>query len=413
METIERWSAFHYRDFLLACFARFSFGLATQMQTVAIAWLVYDRTGDPFALGFLGLAGFLPAISLVLFTGYVADTVERSRVLTVATAAMAVSSLLLLIFVWSGMQSIWPVYIMVFAYASARAFYSPASQAIIPNLVPRHHFANAVAFGSSVQQVATISGPAIGGFLFYLHPTAPFVAAGLCFGAAALAMAMIKHRTRPQSTGAANWSSLLAGLKFTWKQPIVLGAISLDMFAVVLGGAVALLPIFAKDILEVGAWGLGLLRSAPAIGALITATYISSRPPVSRGAGKLLLWAVAAYGAATVGFGLSESFLLSLLFLAGVGAADCVSVCLRMTMVQAETPDELRGRVASVNSLFITTSNEVGQLEAGVLAGFFGPVPAAVIGGVGAMLVAATWGVLFPQLRNREALVQDDKDEKS
>ncbi|MFM1815203.1 MAG: hypothetical protein RLZ98_1898 [Pseudomonadota bacterium] len=413
METVERWSPLLYRDFLLACISRFGFGLGTQMQTVAIAWHVYDRTGDPFALGFLGLAGFLPAVSLVLFTGYVADTVERRLVLSVSIGAMAVSSFMLLLFIWSGSSAIWPIYIFVLIYASARAFYSPASQAIVPNLVPRHHFGNAIAFGSSVQQVATISGPAIGGLLYAVHPTAPFIACAACFTAASVAMALIRFRSKPNPTGAADWSNMLAGLRYTWKQRVVLGAISLDMFAVVLGGAVALMPIFAKDILQVGPWGLGFLRSAPAVGALITATYISSRPPISRNAGKILLLAVAAYGAATIGFGLSESFVLSLLFLAAVGAADCVSVCIRMTMVQAETPDELRGRVASVNSLFITTSNEIGQFEAGVLAGFFGAVTAAVIGGVGAIMVAAIWAHIFPELRDRQAVVPELSEKKT
>lgn len=412
MDTVDRWSPFHYRDYMLACLSRFGFSLGSQMQTVAIGWMVYDRTGDPFALGLLGLAGFLPAVSLMLFTGYVADAFERHLVLSTSIGMMGVSALLLLLYMLSGMQEIWPVYILVFIYGAARSFYSPASQAIIPNLVPRHHFANAIAFGSSVQQVATISGPAIGGLLYALHPTAPFLAAAISFGASALGMAFIRFRSQP-SGGGADWSSMMAGLRFTWRQPVVLGAISLDMFAVMLGGAVALLPIFAKDILEVGPWGLGFLRSSPAVGALIMATYMSSRPPVSRGAGRALLWAVAAYGAATIGFGLSETFLLSMLFLAGVGAADCLSVCLRMTMVQAETPDELRGRVASVNSLFITTSNEIGQLEAGVLAGFVGAVPAAVIGGVGAIIIAGLWSRLFPELRDREALVPDAKDKRS
>ncbi len=413
MEHIERWSPFLYRDFTLACIARFGFGFGTQMQAIAIAWHVYDTTGDALALGFIGLAGFIPAVALVLVGGIVVDTVERRLVLAASIAMMAATAVGLVAYVYSGITAIWPVYLLVVCYASARAFYNPASQAIIPNLVPKHHFANAVAFGSSVMQIAMISGPAVGGLLYAVHPTAPFLVSALSFAIGAASMAFVRPRPTPPAPGARDWKSLLAGLKFTRDQPVVLGAISLDMFAVILGGAIVLLPIFAKDILGVGSWGVGLLRSAPAIGALIAAAIISSRPPISRGAGRLLLTAVACYGLMTIGFGLSQSFLLSMLLLVAIGAADMVSVCLRMTMVQAETPDDLRGRVASVNSVFIATSNEIGLVGGGVMAWLFGPVAAALIAGTGAIMVAATWSRLFPALREREALVLEDKSNAS
>ncbi len=405
--SAEDWSPFRYRDFALVSCAKFTTSLASQMQTVAIGWLIYDVTGSAFALGFLGLAGFLPAISLVLVVGLVADRFERRLILTITAAAMAISAAGLLVHVWSGTAVVWPVYLFVAAYATARAFFQPASQAILPNLVPLHHFGHAVAFTSGVHQAATIAGPAIGGLLYAVDARLPFAFSLACFAAAAVAMLAIRYRSTPAQHEPMSWRSLLAGLEFTTKRPVLLGAITLDMFAVILASAMALLPIFAKDILEVGPWGLGLLRSAPAVGALGMALVLSKTSLLSRRAGQWLFLTVAAYGFATIGFGLSEDFLLSMLFLLAVGASDMVSVVIRMTIMQADTPDYLRGRVAAVNSLFITTSNEIGQLTAGVLAGFIGAVPAVVLGGAGAIAVAAIWSHLFPALRTRDRLVEE------
>ena len=408
--SAEDWSPFRYRDFALACCARFTVSLATQMQTVAVGWLIYDVTGSAFALGFLGLAGFLPTISLMLVTGLVADRFERRLILAITAAAMALSAAGLLWHVWTGTDVVWPVYLFVAAYATARSFFQPASQAILPNLVPLHHFGQAVAFASGVHQAATIAGPAIGGLLYALDATLPFAFALLCFAGAAVAMVAISYRGAPARREPTTWRSVIAGLEFTLKRPVLLGAITLDMFAVILASAIALLPIFAKDILEVGPWGLGLLRSAPAVGALAMAMLLTKTSFMSRRAGPRLFLTVACYGLATIGFGLSESFILSMLCLAAVGASDMVSVVIRMTIMQAETPNELRGRVAAVNSLFISTSNEIGQLEAGVLAGFIGAVPAVVLGGVGAIAVAGMWSWLFPTLRHRDHLVDDRKE---
>jgi len=406
----EDWSAFRYRDFALACWARFLVSFAIQMQTVAIGWLIYDVTGSAFALGFLGLAGFLPTISLALVTGLVADRCERRLILAITSAAMALSAAGLLWHVWSGAASVWPVYVLVAAYATARSFFQPASQAILPNLVPLHHFGQAVAFASGVHQVATIAGPAIGGLLYALDARLPFALSLLSLAGAALAMLAIRYRDARSDHEPMTWKSLLAGLEFTMRRPVLLGAVTLDMFAVILASAVALLPIFAKDILQVGPWGLGLLRSAPAVGALAMAMLLSRTSLVSRRAGPRLFTTVAFYGAATIGFGLSENFFLSMFCLAAIGASDMVSVVIRMTIMQADTPDELRGRVAAVNSLFITTSNEIGQLEAGVLAGFFGAVPAVVLGGAGAIAIAGTWAWLFPDLRRRDHLVGEGSE---
>jgi MFS family permease len=403
------WSPFLYRDFALACYGKFAVSLATQMQTVAVGWLIYDVTGSAFALGFLGLAGFLPAISLMLVSGLVADRVERRLVLAVTAAAMALAAAGMLWHVWTGAQVVWPVYLFIAAFAAARSFFQPASQAILPNLVPLHHFGQAVAFASGVHQVATIAGPAIGGLLYAVDATLPFAFSVVCFAAAAAAMLAVGYRA-PAQRQPMTWRSLIAGFEFTLKRPVLLGAVTLDMFAVILASAVALLPIFAKDILQVGPWGLGLLRSAPALGALAMAMALSRTSFMSRRAGPRLFLTVACYGLATIGFGLSEDFFLSLFCLAALGASDMVSVVIRMTIMQAETPNELRGRVAAVNSLFITTSNEIGQLEAGVLAGFIGAVPAVVLGGAGAIAVAGIWSRLFPSLRTRDHLVGDERD---
>jgi hypothetical protein len=302
------------------------------------------------------------------------------------------------------------VYLFVAGYAAARAFFQPASQAILPNLVPLYHFGQAVAFASGVHQAATIAGPAIGGLLYALDARLPFGFTLVCFAVSALAMLAVRYRGAPGQREPATWRSVIAGLEFTLKRPVLLGAITLDMFAVILASAIALLPIFAKDILQVGPWGLGLLRSAPAVGALAMAMLLSKTSFMSRRAGPRLFWTVAGYGLATIGFGLSESFFLSMLFLVLIGATDMISVVIRMTIMQAETPNDLRGRVAAVNSLFITTSNEIGQFEAGVLAGFIGAVPAVVLGGLGAIAVAGAWSRMFPDLRNRDYLVDDRKE---
>jgi MFS family permease len=403
------WSAFRYRDFALACLGKFAVSLATQMQTVAVGWLIYDVTGSAFALGFLGLAGFLPAISLMLVSGLVADRFERRLVLAITAAAMALAAAGLFWHVSTGTHAVWPVYLFIAAFSASRSFFQPASQAILPNLVPLHHFGQAVAFASGVHQAATIAGPAIGGLLYAVDATLPFAFSVFCFAAAAAAMLAVGYRA-PAQREAMTWKSVVAGFEFTLKRPVLLGAVTLDMFAVILASAVALLPIFAKDILQVGPWGLGLLRSAPALGALAMAMLLSRTSFMSRRAGPRLFLTVASYGLATIGFGLSEDFFLSLFCLAAIGAADMVSVVIRMTIMQAETPNELRGRVAAVNSLFITTSNEIGQLEAGVLAGFIGAVPAVVLGGIGAIAVAGIWSRLFPDLRYRDHLVGDRHD---
>lgn len=402
------WVAFRHRDFSLYCAARFLSAVGLQAQNVAVGWLVYDLTGSAMALGLVGLAAFLPAVGLALVTGYVADRNDRRQVLLACFALSTLVSLGLLAFAATGGDAgrVWPVFALTVVQGAARAFANPAGQALVPNLVPPEHLGNAVAWNSSVWQSATIAGPAVGGVLYAVGGgPAAFGAAALCSGLTLVLLAGIRGRGAPaMAREPVSWATLLAGVSFIRSQPVILGAISLDLFAVLLGGATALLPIFARDILHTGPWGLGLLRSAPALGAVCTALVLAHRP-LRRRTGHRLFQAVALFGLATIGFGLSTSLPLSLLCLFVLGAADMVSVFVRQTLVQLETPDAMRGRVAAVNSVFIGASNELGEFESGALAAAVGAVPAVVIGGAGTLLVAGLWARWFPDLRERDRLI--------
>ena len=399
------WSAFRHRDFRLFCAARFAMTLAVQMQNVAVAWLVYDVSEDALALGLVGLASFLPTASLVLVTGLIADRYDRRRILVLSLAAMAVVALGLLAHVRAGVPSLWPIYLLVVGFGTARAFANPAGQAIVPSLVPIEEFGNAVAWNSTALQIGTIAGPALGGILYAVDPSAPFLAAALCFAAGSLLNAAVRPRRVAASREPVTWPLLMAGLGFIRSRRVVLGAISLDLFAVLLGGATALMPIFARDVFQVGPWGLGLLRTMPAVGALTMAVYLAHSNLLSRRIGRRMLLAVAVFGLATVAFGLSQNFYLTLAALTVIGAADMVSVVIRQTLVQSETPDALRGRVSAVNTVFIGASNEVGEFESGALAWLVGAVPAVVIGGLSTVAIAALWSRWFPELRDRDKLV--------
>jgi MFS family permease len=398
------YAAFRSRDFRLFSASRLLSIMALQMQNVAVGWLVYDLTRSAFALGLVGLAAFVPALALVLVTGHVADAFDRRLIMLIAHAATALSAAGLVLFAATGADAALPVYGLVALAGTARAFGLPAQQALLPLLVPREDFGNAVAWNSSVNQTATISGPALGGVLYLLGPTIVFATVAAAFAAAALLAALIVPRPPERRRERTSWTTLVAGLSFIRAHPVVLGAISLDLVAVFLGGATALLPIFAQDILHVGPVGLGLLRSAPAVGALAMAFALAHRP-VARNAGRRMLQAVALFGLSTIGFGLSTSLYLSLACLALIGAADMVNVYVRQTLVQTETPDAMRGRVAAVNSIFIGASNELGEFESGTLAALLGAVPAVVIGGAATIAVAALWGRMFPQLAARDRLI--------
>ena len=401
-------AVFRHRDFRLFCGARFLSGLALQSQNVAMGWFVYDLTGSALALGLVGLAAFAPAVLCALITGHVADTYDRRLVGGLAFATMAAAAVGLLLYARAAAGGhglpIWPVYALVVVTGTARAFGNPATQALLPTLVPREVFGSALAWNSSIWQTASITGPAVGGFLYALGPTVVFVVAACAFALAAALLVAIRHRPPTGARAPVSWGALVAGLAYIRSQPVIFGAISLDLVAVLLGGATALLPIFAQDVLGTGPWGLGLLRSAPAAGGVLTALVLANRP-LQRHVGRRMLIAVGIFGLATVGFGLSRSLPLSMACLFVLGCADMISVFVRQTLVQGETPDAMRGRVAAVNTVFIGASNELGEFESGTLAALVGAVPAVVFGGLATLAVALLWSRLFPALRDRDRLI--------
>ena len=377
--------------------------MASQMMMVALGWQMYDLTGSAWDLGLVGLVQFLPALLLTLPAGHIADRHHRGRVMMAATALQALAALLLA----AGTHGGWMDRTLILAVSAllgiGKAFQMPASQALPALLVPAPLLAQAVAFGSSGMQVAIIGGPALGGLL-YVQGAATVHACGaalLLIGC--VLAAAVRYDRPPAPKEPASWRSVLAGIGFLRGQPVMLGAISLDLFAVLLGGATALLPMFAKDILHVGPWGLGLLRAAPAVGALLLSVWLAQHP-LERRVGRTLIGAVAVFGVAMLVFALSASFWLSLIALAVSGAADMVSVVIRQTLVQLETPDAMRGRVSAVNSVFIGASNQLGEFESGATAALLGPVGSVLLGGVGVLLVAGLWTRLFPALWHRDRL---------
>ena len=399
------YAAFSHLDFRFHCTARLLFGIALSMQTVAVGWYVYSVTNSALALGFSGLASFLPPAVLALFAGHFADTHNRRKIVACSFAVCALGSFGLLALVMSGSSDVRFIYLCIVMVGSGRAFANPAAQALTANLVPKEHFPNAVTWYSAAWSTARIIGPAIGGLLYIVGPTAPFMVASLFFTSASLCVACVSLSVRPQGgRGPITWETLSAGLRFIRSRQVVLGAISLDLVAVLFGGATALLPIVAKDILQVDAWGLGLLRSSPALGAIAMGAYLA-HSPIRGKAGKTMLIAVAVYGLSIIGFGLSGTLILSMLMLASSGAADQISVVIRHTMVQSETPDEMRGRVAAVNSIFVSGSSDLGEFESGVTAWWWGTVPAIIFGGAATVGFATLWAVMFPHLRNRDQVM--------
>jgi MFS family permease len=374
------------------------------MVGVAVGWQMYDITRSALALGFVGLAQFLPLLLLVFLVGHVADRFDRRHIARACQTLEATAVIVLCIATVYHAAHPALIYAMVALLGLGRAFESPASSALLPNLVPMKIIPSASARAATAQQVATISGPAVGGLLYAWHPWIPYGVAGTMFLTAAILMTLIRTRGRSVSTsGPPTRDSVFAGLAFIRATPLVLGAISLDLFAVLLGGATALLPIYARDILMIGPWGLGLLRTAPAIGAL-SLSLIFGRRPIRRHAGRVMFGAVATFGLATVTFGLSHWFLLSFVALVFLGASDVVSVVIRSSLVAILTPDVMRGRVNAVNSLFIGTSNQAGEFESGVTAALLGPVGAVVMGGIGTILVAVVFYRLFPALAKIDAV---------
>ena len=396
-------SAFGYQGFRLYWAAQLCSTVATQMQGVAVGWQVYNLTHRPLDLGLVGLAQFLPALALALVTGHVADRYDRRRVMALCMTLQMLSALLLLLLTVSGNTNQMLIFAVIFLFGIARAFGFPAASALMPNLVSLPHFTQAAAWTSSGRQAATIAGPALGGFLYALGPSFVYSSCAILLLGAALLLIFIHMESTNVTRRAVTWDSVVAGIAFIRTQPVVFGAISLDLFAVLLGGATALLPLYARDILHVGPWELGLLRSAPALGALVMGLCLAYWPITSQ-AGYVLLTTVGMFGLATIGFGISHNLWLSLGMLTILGAADMVSVVIRRILVLVATPDEMRGRVSAVEAVFIGASNELGEFESGVTAAWFGAVPAVILGGVGTLAVVVLWGWLFPELRQVDGL---------
>jgi MFS family permease len=406
--------AFTYPSFTLYQTARFCVVLATEMQSVAVGWQVYEITKRPLDLGLVGLAQFLPGIIFLPLSGYTADRYHRSKILTMGYAALAICSALLLANALRGSRLVYPIYAVVGLIGIARAFTGPASRAILPLLVPREHFQSAFAWGATIFQTATILGPAVGGLVYTIFrgAAAVYAVAMVCGLGGAAAMLWVRLAPRKGALEPVNWKTVFAGLHYIWREKLILGSISLDLFAVLLGGAVALLPVYASDILRTGPWGLGLLRCAPAVGGGAMALALAHRP-LGRRAGMKMLWCVAGFGVCTILFGISHSLAFSLAALVFVGATDMVSVVVRGILIQIRTPDEMRGRVNAVDMIFIGSSNELGAFESGVTARLFGTVAAVVLGGIGTLVVTALWAWMFPELRNADQLVTPTLDPRS
>jgi MFS family permease len=392
--------AFTHPDFAIYEFARFCVVSALEMQSVAVGWQVYEITRRPLDLGLVGLAQFLPGVVFFLAAGHAADRFDRRKLLMACYAGFALCSGLLLAITWRGVHSINPIYAVLVLLGVVRCFNGPTTRALLPQLVPEEHFSNAVAWNASVLQGATIIGPSLGGLVYaFFHGASAVYAVAMIAGVGALFSALrIKGRAKARPREPINWKTMWAGFAYIWRQKLVLGSISLDLFAVLFGGATALLPVYAREILRTGPWGLGLLRSAPGVGAALTAALVAHRPLKGR-AGRMMLWCVAGFGVCTIIFGVSRNLVLSLVALVLVGATDMVSVIIRAVLVQLGTPDAMRGRVNAVDMLFIGASNQFGQFESGLTASWFGTVPAVVLGGVGTLVVIAIWAWRFPELR--------------
>lgn len=415
-ETVEAKSdaraAFGYPAFVNYQFARFSIVVATEMQAVAVGWQVYEITKRPLDLGLVGLAQFLPSILLFLISGHAADRFNRRNLLLLCDFGFAICFALLIAITLSGNVSIISIYLVLVLLGVVRSFNGPVSRAIFPQLVPPEVFASSVAWGSTFWQAATILGPLVGGVLYAFservlgHGAGPGSVYSCSLVAASIAVVLmfrLPPQEKPRSKPAATLSTVFEGFRYIWREKLILGAISLDLFAVLLGGAVALLPVYAREILQTGPWGLGILRSAPGVGAGVMAIAIAHNP-LKKKAGATMLWCVAGFGLCTVLFGVSRSFAISLGALFLVGATDMVSVIVRATLIQVATPDEMRGRVNAVDMIFIGASNELGQFESGITAQWFGTVPAVILGGIGAIVVTGLWAWMFPQLRKVDQL---------
>jgi MFS family permease len=391
------------RSFLLFLLSRSLSRFSSLIGIVAFGWQVYDLTNSAFALGMIGLVGFIPTALLVFVAGHAADRYERKRILQACQFAEALTTLLLAWGAYAGWLTVLDIFIAVLVLGTTAAFENPATAALLPLVVPQGAVQRATALSSGSAQLATITGPALGGIAYAISPALAYALMVGFWSIAAICAGAIRLEQPAAPKGAATPGDLFAGIHFIRNNPAILGTISLDLFAVLFGGVVALLPIYARDILQTGPWGLGVLRAAPAVGALLT-TAILARQPIASRVGMRMFQAVIVFGVATVVFSLSHWMWLSLLSLAVLGAADTISVVIRFSLVQLSTPDAMRGRVGAVNFLFINASNNLGQFESGVTAALLGTVPAAMFGGVATVAVALLWMKLFPTLRDVERL---------
>jgi MFS family permease len=394
----DRYSAFRHRAFPRFVVARVMASFATQIVSVAVGWQIYDLTRDPLDLGLVGIIQFLPSLLLVVVTGVVVDRFGRRMIMGSSACLEAVCALVLLALSWHGLAAPGPVFAVLAVFGVARAFFGPASASLIANLVPPDDFANAVAWNSSAWQIASIVGPVAGGLLYGISAEAAYGTAAAMMAASAALVFSIPRPAQRSPADKPTIETLFAGFRYIWGSKVVLGAISLDLFAVLLSGAVALLPVYARDILELGPWGLGLLRAAPGAGAILVALWLTAHP-IRDHAGAIMFAFVGLFGLFTVLFGVSTIPWLSIAALALLGGADMISVYVRETLIQLWTPDDVRGRVNAVNMVFVGASNEVGEFRAGIMASLIGTVPAVVFGGVGAVAVAGFWAWLFPDLR--------------
>lgn len=409
--VLARGGMFAYPDLALYQVARFFIVAGLEMQSVAVGWQVYEITHRALDLGLVGLAQFLPGVFLFLVAGHAADRHDRRLLLNICYVGFVACSGTLLFFTLRGLRSVHLIYAVLVLLGVVRCFNWPASRALLPQLVPPEYFSRAVAWNATTFQAATILGPAIGGVV-YAASQGPSVVYGTATAASAIALLAtlrIRSQSQPRPAEEMSLRTVMAGFRYVWREKVVLGSISLDMFAVLLGGAVALLPVYASEILKTGPWGLGILRSAPGVGAAAMAIFLAKRP-IQRRAGLIMLWCVAGFGVFTILFGISTSFPLSLMALLLVGASDMVSVIIRATLVQFATPDEMRGRVNAVDMLFIGASNELGEFESGLTAHWFGTVPAVVLGGIGTLVVIGIWAWAFPDLRNADRLHGTDQE---
>ncbi|MBV9571983.1 MAG: MFS transporter [Alphaproteobacteria bacterium] len=394
------------RDFGVFLASRFLSTAAMQILSVAVGWHIYEISNSTLALGLVGLSQFAPMFLLTLPAGDISDRFDQRKVLSASLLIEGVCGVLLIALILAHVRSTVPFYLVLMLFGAARGFSGPAAQSLLPFIVPAERLANAIGWGSSAFQTAVIAGPALGGLLYVWGAPVSFAASAIFFLISGIAVSTLGGRRREKleiNTGSTE--RVIEGVRFVWHRPVVLGAISLDLFAVLLGGATALLPVFARDILHVGPIGLGVLRSAPAVGAALVAVSLGRRP-LTTNAGIKMFACVAIFGVFTIVFGISTNFWLSLAALFILGASDMVSVFIRSALIQFATPDAMRGRVSAVNMLFIGASNELGEFESGLTAAWFGTVPAVIIGGIGTLLVVAIWMKLFPPLRRVDRLAE-------